>query len=103
MINLLLLLLSCSQVGNDTLNRGLFENRWWEFESIKLCFNVHETGGLLIYDNNFYSEGPWTFEKPNSYIVQDDTFDVEQAGDCWNIYMHSQHLNDTACACTLVD
>ncbi len=103
MISLLLLLFSCSNVGDDALNRELFENEWWELSSLPICFNVHETGDLLIYDKGIYSEGPWKFEEPNSYIVQDNTIDVEQSGNCWNIYIRSQHLNDTACGCTLRD
>jgi hypothetical protein len=101
MLRILFLLVSCSQVGNESLNREQFENQWWELSIIPVCFNVHETGELLIHDEMIYSEGPWKFKEPNSYEIQDDTFDVERDGDCWKIYMHSQRLNDIACKCTL--
>ena len=91
-------LLSCA----DSLDRERFENEWWQFQSYPLCFNVHESGDLLIYEGKIRSEGLWPFEEPNSYIVEGDMFDVKEEGaDCWNIYLHSKAMSDTACECTL--
>ena len=88
----------------EELDREKFENKWWEFQRYPLCFNVHESGDLLIYEGKVRSEGAWSFEEPNSYIVQDGAFDVKDAGDnCWDIYLHSKGMSDTACECTLID
>ena len=95
-----LALLSCA----EGLDRERFENEWWGFQKYPLCFNAHESGSLLVYEDKIRSEGAWIFEEPNSYIVNDDMFDVKEEGsDCWDIYLHSKAMSDTACECTLRD
>ena len=106
-------LLSCSNVGNGPLDRDLFENTWWEFSLNEACFNVHESGKLLLRSKGEENEtevGNWKFEKPNSYIIDSDigTVDVESNDEesskekyCWNIYIRSAMINDIVCTCTL--
>tara|TARA_B100000949_G_scaffold183294_1_gene164821 strand:+ start:529 stop:840 length:312 start_codon:yes stop_codon:yes gene_type:complete len=96
-----LMLTSCNEA---ILDREKFENTWWEFEQFPICFNVHESGDLLIFEDRIRSEGEWSFANPNSYIVQDDMFDVREIEEnCWDIFLHSKGLSDTACECTLRD
>jgi hypothetical protein len=101
---LYLIFLALVSCNNAPLDRERFENTWWEFERFPLCFNVHESGDLLTYEDKIRSEGEWCFVEPNSYVVKDDMFDVKEIGEnCWDIFLHSKGISDTACECTLRD
>ena len=93
----MLVLLSCRE--KDTFSREAFENEWWEIGVYPICFNLHESGDLLLYEESIRSEGAWTFCEPNEYFVGDYSFTVNVDEDCWQISGLDQDL--VACECTL--
>jgi len=89
--------LSCEE--NNSFPREEFENEWWEVQSYPICFNFHETGDLLLYENSIQNEGAWAFCEPNEYFVGDYSFIVTKDEECWEVKGLDQNL--TACECTL--
>lgn len=97
---ILLTLCACAEVSLDLLDRNKFENVWWEIQEYPICFNFHETGELLTYEGNITSQGEWDFYTPNSYLVQDYTFIINEYESCWEITGYVDQTI-TACECTI--
>ena len=89
--------LSCGE--EESFPREDFEDHWWEIDAYPICFNFHNTGELLLYEERINSVGEWDFCEPNEYTVDDETIAVTIAEDCWRITGLDQDL--TACECTL--
>jgi len=99
LIGLFLFLTAClSPAGFDPF---VFENSWWELQEYPACFNFHETGSFLVYENYITNEGPWYFEEPNAYYIQDEQLEVFYKEECWEIRGY-KNLNLTACECVIL-
>jgi len=103
-------LYSCSQ-STPLFNREQFEDKWWQLEEYSICFNFHESGDLLSYQEQsveenqwrrFIDEGEWVFCEPNEYSVADETIFVFEDGDCWEIEGYYNNRNITACECAIL-
>ena len=106
-----LFLLSCVEFA-DPFDREKFENQWWEIQGYSLCFNFHESGDLLSYQDQileegewgqFVDEGEWTFHIPNEYSVIDKSIFVYEIEECWEIEEYFDNKIITACECTLLN
>jgi len=73
---------------------------WWEIQEYPICFNFHESGELLIYEEVITSHGEWEFCAPNEYLVQDFTFIINEYEECWEITGYMDQVL-TACECTI--
>ena len=95
-------MIACSS-GDDSarLDRDAFENEWWGTEEFPICFNFHETGDVLIYEERIRSEGSWEFCNPNEYIFAGGTevIEVIAVEECWEIVGYSKKKTFLACAC----
>jgi len=107
---LLFTLLSCVE-STDSFDREAFENTWWQMQEYPVCFNFHESGDLLSYEDQdleegqwgrFVDEGEWTFCEPNEYSVADKTVFIFEAEDCWEIEGYYDNRIITACECTIL-
>jgi len=105
----LLVLLSC--VEFTTFDREDFENTWWQMQEYPICFNFHESGDLLSYEDQvleegqwgrFIDEGEWVFYEPNEYSVEDQTVFVFETENCWEIEGYYDNRIITACECTIL-
>jgi len=101
----LLLILTFLGCGNDVLfDREAFEGVWWEFVRYPLCFNIHDSGELLIYEHSITTAGPWEFIEPNTYTTADYSFEATATeGGCWDIILHNPRMTSLACSCVLRD
>jgi hypothetical protein len=99
MKNLVVMLGLFSCYEQTAFNREAFENKWWETNVYPVCFNLHESGDLLLYEESIRSEGSWAFCEPNEYFVGDNSFAVTEEEECWKIKGLKQDL--VACECTL--
>ena len=106
-----LFLLSCVEFA-PPFEREEFENEWWEIQGHSMCFNFHESGDLLSYQEQileegqweqFVEEGPWTFHIPNEYSVLDKSIFVYEDEECWEIEEYFDNKIITACECTLLN
>jgi len=104
------ILLSCAE-ASQAFDREDFENTWWELQEYPVCFNFHESGDLLSYQDQhieegqwgrFVDEGEWTFCDPNKYSVADKTVFIFEAEGCWEIEGYYDNRIITACACTIL-
>jgi hypothetical protein len=102
MIFFLLAILSCSEVNNE-FDRANFENIWWEFPEYPLCFNFHESGDVLLFEERISSEGLWIYHDPSQYefLNGEELITVIQEEECWLIEDYSQLSSFVACECTL--
>ena len=101
-------LLSCVEFSQP-FERNSFENEWWEVQEYSVCFNFHESGDLLSYQNQdirdgqwgrFVYEGEWTFIEPNEYSVLDKSIFIYEEEECWKIEEYFENKAITACECT---
>ena len=106
---LLGVLLSCSPQPDPLFNREAFENKWWEIDSwgYNICFMAHEEEELFIYEEindewGIYWGGPFVYEEPGIYHIQDETLIVTQKDECWKIAGYGL-LSYEVCDCTLMD
>ena len=106
-----LFLFSCVEFA-DPFDREEFENQWWEIQGYSLCFNFHESGDLLSYQDQtleegewgqFIDEGEWTFHIPNEYSVLDKSIFAYENEECWEIEEYLENRIITACECTLLN
>lgn len=104
-------LISCER-SDGSFDRDRFENRWWQLEEYPICFNFHESGDLLSYQEQhiqegqwrrFIDEGEWVFCEPNEYTVADETVSVFEADECWEIEGYFDNKIITACECTIFE
>ena len=104
-------LLSCVEFA-PAFEREKFENEWWEIQGYSLCFNFHESGDLLSYQDQileegewgqFVDEGEWSFHTPNEYSVLDKSIFVYETEECWEIEEYFDNRIITACECTLLN
>jgi len=108
---LVLFLLSCVEFA-PSIDNKVFENQWWEIQEYPLCFNFHESGDLLSYQEQileegqwgrFVDEGAWTFYEPNEYSVLDRSIFIYENEECWEIEEYFDNRIITACECTLLN
>jgi len=101
-------LLSCVEPSQSFEREG-FENEWWEVQEYSVCFNFHESGDLLSYQQQdiigdrwgrFVDEGEWTFYEPNEYSVLDKSIFIYEEEECWKIEEYFENKPITACECT---
>ena len=89
----------------EEFDRENFEDIWWGIQEYPICFNVHKSGDLLLYEESIYSSGKWKFYEPSRYIIDGkEEFIIEGYNEgCWDIYYKEDALsrNLTACKCTL--
>ena len=106
-----LFLLSCVEFA-PSFEREDFENTWWEIQGYSLCFNFHESGDLLSYQDQildegewgqFIDEGEWIFHIPNEYSVIDKSIFIYENEECWEIEEYYDNKIITACECTLLN
>ena len=107
----IVLLLSCVEFAT-VFEREKFENIWWETQDYPLCFNFHESGDLLSYQEQalregewgrFINEGEWDFRVPNEYSVLDKSIFIYENEDCWDIEEYYDNRIITACECTILN
>jgi hypothetical protein len=107
---LIFTLLSCVKPTNS-FDREDFENTWWQMQEYPICFNFHESGDLLSYEDQvleedqwgrFIDEGKWIFYEPNEYSVEDQTVFIFKTEDCWEIEGYYDNKIITACECTIL-
>ena len=94
----LVLMLSCVEFS-PPFEREEFENEWWGIEEYSMCFNFHESGDLLSYQDQIVNEGAWTFHIPNEYSVLDKSIFVYETEECWEIEEYFDNKIITACEC----
>ena len=108
---LALFLLSCVEFA-PSIDNKVFENQWWEIQGYPLCFNFHESGDLLSYQEQaleegqwgrFIDEGEWTFHEPNEYSVLDKSIFIYENEECWEIEEYFENRIITACECGTFD
>ena len=92
------MILTCTVDASIDTER--FENHWWEIQEYPICFNFHETGSLLVYEEFIVNEGPWEFTEPNQYSVFDETIEVYSVDECWKLKGY-KNLNLSACECEI--
>jgi hypothetical protein len=106
-----LFLFSCIEFAPQ-FEREEFENEWWEIEGYSMCFNFHESGDLLSYQDQileegewgqFIDEGEWAFHTPNEYSVLDKSIFAYENEECWEIEEYFDNRIITACECTLLN
>ena len=106
-----LFLLSCVESAPSFDNES-FENQWWEIQGYPLCFNFHESGDLLSYQEqaleaghwgHFVDEGEWIFDEPNKYSVLDKSIFVYKTEECWELEEYFDNKIIMACECTLME
>ena len=106
-----LFLLSCVEFA-PVFQREEFENKWWETQDYPLCFNFHESGDLLSYQEQafeegqwrqFIDEGEWNFHIPNEYSVLDKSIFIYENENCWDIEEYFDNRIVIACECTLLN
>ena len=104
-----ILLLSCVEFSQP-FERDSFENEWWELQEYSLCFNFHESGDLLSYQQQeleegewgrFIDEGEWTFYEPNEYSVLDKSVFIYREEECWKIEEYFENKVIVACECMI--
>jgi len=102
-------LLSCVDFS-QSFERDEFENKWWEVQEYSVCFNFHESGDLLSYQQQeleagewgrFIDEGEWIFYEPNEYSVLDESVFIYKKEECWEIEGYFENKNITACECVM--
>ena len=107
---LFLVLLSCAE-ASLSFDREAFENEWWEIQEYSVCFNFHESGDLLSYQQQevgegewrrFVDEGEWAFYEPNEYSVLDKSVFIHEKEECWDIEGYFDNRIITACECTIL-
>jgi len=100
-------LLSCANIPQP-FERDEFENKWWEVQEYSVCFNFHESGDLLSYQDQelekgewgqFIDEGEWVFSEPNEYSVLDKSVFIYKKEECWEIEEYFENRIITACEC----
>ena len=105
-----LILLSCTE-STASFDREGFENEWWQLQEYPICFNFHESGDLLSYEEQileegqwgqFIDEGKWIFCEPNEYAVEDKTILIFESEDCWEIEGYYDNRIITACSCAIL-
>jgi hypothetical protein len=102
-------LLSCVEFSQP-FERSSFENEWWEIQEYSLCFNFHESGDLLSYQEQdldegewgqFIDEGGWAFYEPNEYTVLEKSVFIYNEEECWKIEEYFENKTIAACECML--
>tara|TARA_Y100000310_G_C20432479_1_gene692126 strand:+ start:94 stop:405 length:312 start_codon:yes stop_codon:yes gene_type:complete len=102
MILFLFLAIACTQLPDEFIKED-FENIWWEFPEYPICFNFHESGDLLLFDDRISSEGSWYYCEPNEYEFNEsqELITVIAEDECWMIEGYSAVRSFIACECTL--
>ena len=103
MVGVLLLMLSGCSLITPEFDRAKFENEWWELAEYPVCFNFHESGDVLLYEENISNEGSWHYCEPNIYEFDEgqEIITVEPEEECWAVKGYSRRASFVACECTL--
>ena len=92
--------LACTSEYNSFIRED-FENKWWEFPEYPVCFNFHESGEVLLFEEKISEEGPWYYCEPNQYEFNQELITTTAEDECWIIEGYSMMNSFTACECTL--